>query len=339
MKNFVVGVLGAGFGERVVIPCINYVDGIRLKYFYCRNRKNIKNKKNLKFYVNDYKKILKDKEINLIFIETPPYTHKKFLIDSIKYKKNVICEKPLASNLKDINIMSKVAKNRKNFIYVNHQLRFDPNIIKLRELIRKRVIGKINYINVEYHTNMIDEKNVNNWWFNKNQGGGQVLAIGSHLIDLLIFLNGDISNINSLKGNFLKYKNNKRHLWKKKIESFFTLICRFKNGSIGSVNSSCVSSTDSGLNITVSGEKGTIKILNFEKLIIENLEGKLKRFHQKDKLKNVPIVGMNPWRSSMVRFLKYIVKNSNNKKNLLCADILQAKKTQIILNKILNNKG
>ena len=51
MKNFVAGVLGAGFGERVVIPCINYVDGIRLKYFYCRNKIKVKNKKNLKFYV------------------------------------------------------------------------------------------------------------------------------------------------------------------------------------------------------------------------------------------------------------------------------------------------
>ena len=48
MKNFVAGVLGAGFGERVVIPCIEYVDGIKLKYFYCRNRKKIKNKKKLK---------------------------------------------------------------------------------------------------------------------------------------------------------------------------------------------------------------------------------------------------------------------------------------------------
>ena len=82
MKNFKVAILGAGFGERVVLPCIDFVNNMEVKYIYCRNLKKIKNKENLKYVTNDYKKIFNDKEINLIFIETPPYTHKKFLIES-----------------------------------------------------------------------------------------------------------------------------------------------------------------------------------------------------------------------------------------------------------------
>ena len=60
----------------------------------------------------------------------------------------------------------------------------------MRELIKKGFLGKINYSTIEHHTNMIDEKNTENWWFNKKSGGGQVLALGSHMIDLLFFLNG-----------------------------------------------------------------------------------------------------------------------------------------------------
>ena len=81
MKNFKIGILGAGFGERVVLPCVEFVNNMKVKYIYCRNSKKIKNRENLKYVTNDYRKIFNDKEINLIFIETPPYTHKKFLIN------------------------------------------------------------------------------------------------------------------------------------------------------------------------------------------------------------------------------------------------------------------
>ena len=168
------------------------------------------------------RKFLMTKEINLIFIETPPYTHKKFLIESIKNNKNVFCEKPLSGNLKDAKIMLQYVKNKKKFAFVNHQLRFHPNVLKMRELIKKGFLGKINYSTIEHHTNMIDEKNTENWWFNKKSGGGQVLALGSHMIDLLFFLNGEIKKVYSFKGNFfLKNKGNKKFLWKKKVESFF----------------------------------------------------------------------------------------------------------------------
>ena len=40
MKNFKVGILGAGFGERVVLPCVEFVENMKVKYIYCRNSKN-----------------------------------------------------------------------------------------------------------------------------------------------------------------------------------------------------------------------------------------------------------------------------------------------------------
>ncbi len=337
MKKFKVGILGAGFGERVVLPCVEFIDNMEVKYIYCRNTKKIKNKENLKYVTNDYKKILNDKEINLIFIETPPYTHKKFLIESIKHNKNVFCEKPLSANLKDAKIMLGYVKNKKNFAFVNHQLRFHPNILKMRKLIKNGFLGKINYSTIEHHTNMIDEKNTENWWFNKKSGGGQVLALGSHMIDLLFFLNGEIKKVHSLKGNFLKNKGNKKFLWKKKVESFFTMICEFKNESIGNINCSCISSVDSGLNIIISGEKGTLKLNNFDKLVFENSNGNSRNISVKDSLRSEKIIGVNPWRTALVKYLQHITKNSDNRKKFLGADFSQALKTQIIMDKIIKN--
>ena len=42
MKNFKIGILGAGFGERVVLPCVEFVNNMKVKYIYCRNSKKLK---------------------------------------------------------------------------------------------------------------------------------------------------------------------------------------------------------------------------------------------------------------------------------------------------------
>ena len=123
----------------------------------------------------------------------------------------------------------------------------------------------------------------------------------------------------------------------KKVESFFTMICEFKNESIGNINCSCISSVDSGLNIIISGEKGTLKLNNFDKLVFENSNGNSRNISVKDSLRSEKIIGVNPWRTALVKYLQHITKNSDNRKKFLGADFSQALKTQIIMDKIIKN--
>ena len=307
MKKVKFGILGAGFGERVMYPCINHNKNLEVKYIFCRNKKKIKNNKILNKVTENYKKIFNDKEIDIVCIETPPKTHKFFVKEAIKNNKAIICEKPLAINIEDAKMMSKQVKKKRLFACVNHQLRFHPNITKIKNLLRKKYLGKINYITINHHTNMIDEKKKDNWWFDKNVGGGQLYAIGSHLVDLIQFLNGEIVSLKSTRGNFLKISNFKKEVWKKKIDTYFSLVCRFSNGSLGNINSSCITSKDEGLNIVISGEKRTIKLNNFENLFVYNSRGVEKNISVKDKLRSVKTIGLNPWRTSQVYYLKHII--------------------------------
>ncbi len=334
MKKIKVGIIGAGFGERVVLPCVNFTKKMEVKYIFCRNLNRIKNKFNLKYATTNYKEIFEDKEIKFIFIETPPYTHKKFLQEAINYKKNVICEKPLSDNLRDAKKMNLKTKKSKIFSCVNHQLRFHPNVLKLKEIIKKNTLGKINYISIDHHTNMIDEKNTDNWWFSKKSGGGQILALGSHMVDLFYFLNGKITEVKSFKGNYLKFNKKNKKLWKNKIDTYFTLICKFKNGSTGNINCSCVASGDSGLNIVVNGEKGTVKLTDFTKLLLQDSFGKFKDIGIKDNLTSKKTVGVNPWRSSLVRYLLHISKNYKRKSSFKGATFDDALATQKILDQV-----
>ena len=106
MNKIKFGILGAGFGERVMYPCINFNKNMQVKYIFCRNKNKIKNKNILNKVTNNYNKIFNDKDIDIICIETPPSTHKFFVMKAIEKNKGIICEKPLAINMKQAKIMN-----------------------------------------------------------------------------------------------------------------------------------------------------------------------------------------------------------------------------------------
>jgi predicted dehydrogenase len=99
----------------------------------------------------------------------------------------VLCEKPLAMNLQETSALITIARERpRQLSLINHQLRFNPYIVKVREMIADGAIGRPYFLRMhQQSTSFADRQAPWNWSFDSDQGGGVRLAIGSHLIDLL----------------------------------------------------------------------------------------------------------------------------------------------------------
>ena len=69
--------------------------------------------------------------VDWVVVSTPNQTHYEIVKDCLNAGKNVFCEKPLSGNLKDAKKMLVYMRNKKNFAFVNLQLRFHPNILKM----------------------------------------------------------------------------------------------------------------------------------------------------------------------------------------------------------------
>lgn len=67
-----VAIIGTGYGERVLKKCIEYSKNYHLKYILSRKKKGT-------LFISNIKKIIKDKTLKLICIETPPFTHRQQL--------------------------------------------------------------------------------------------------------------------------------------------------------------------------------------------------------------------------------------------------------------------
>ena len=119
-----------------------------LKYIYDID-KNLSKKysKILKsIAVNSPSEIFKDKDIKAIFIASTTSTHIKLILEGVKNKKIIFCEKPLDLSIKKINKCKKIIKKFNPKIQLGFNRRYDPGHFRLKQELTKGKIGKLEKI-------------------------------------------------------------------------------------------------------------------------------------------------------------------------------------------------
>lgn len=253
-----VAIIGTGFGSTQV-KVFRELEGAEVVGICGKNfekTSKIAKELGIKKVYRDYKELLQDKESNLVSIVTPNYLHKPIFLEALKYDKDIILEKPAGINVQEVEDMIQASKSFKRKIFVDHPMRFHPLIKKLKDMITEGKFGKVTFLEFRQYTNYVsDEKKVNEWFDDPQKGGGQVLNMGTHLIDIARFTFG-MANVKS--GNMIKktvrdsYPGNKNV----KIEHQISANFNFDSG----VNSSFFNTTTSfgykNFEIKLLGEKG-----------------------------------------------------------------------------------
>jgi len=94
----------------------------------------------------DYHKVLSDKEVRGVVISTPAVTHYPMAKEAILLNKDVFVEKPLALEVEQGGELVALAEKHKKILLVGHLLEYHPAVIRLKELVEKGELGRINYI-------------------------------------------------------------------------------------------------------------------------------------------------------------------------------------------------
>ena len=100
--------------------------------------------------VNDYTEILKNDEIKCVSICTPNATHYKFATEALKAGKNVLLEKPIATNIEDAKKIISLAHEQNLTLLVGHIFRFSNVINKVKELLESKKLGTIYTIKMSW---------------------------------------------------------------------------------------------------------------------------------------------------------------------------------------------
>ena len=196
---------------------------------------NLAKKMGVKKTYNDYQQLLNDDSIDAVIIALPTHLHLPCAKEAAEAGKHIFLEKPLARNVAEgREIVSTVRKNNIELM-VGYPYRFAPSFQTLKEKIER---GELGEVQIAYATNIGSgpffhraerdiPRPVPSWWFKKElAGGGALMDVGSHMINLVRWYFGEISNARS----YLGYRYNLD------LEDHATCILKFQSGQIAIVN-------------------------------------------------------------------------------------------------------
>lgn len=254
VKKLKWGVAGCGrFTEHTFIPTLKFLRRSSIHSFYSHNLSRAKELTEISGasgYFDNYDDFLKS-DIDCVFIGSVNTHHYEQVIKAAEAGKNILCEKPLSITSRQAEEMVDACKRNNVLLAVNFLHRLHPHVIKAKELIKNQIIGKLVSVNASFN---LDFPPSNNFRFNKElSGGGALRDLGSHMLDLLRFFGGEISEINGYMDNII---------YNYDVEDFASAIVKFENGNYGSLNVSF--NTKKAFNrIEILGHIGAISIENF----------------------------------------------------------------------------
>lgn len=211
----------------------------------------------------DFDKMIKECNLDFIDICTPNGAHLEFVKRASDLKIPVYCEKPLASNIEDaLKMVELVSRSGiKNAVALNY--RFVPAVNVLKEEIEKGVIGDIiNFRFSIYHSSYLSNSKAGTWRTLETSGGGALMDLGVHSLDMVNYTIGDICDIETdIKIHFKERSHVDEYAFSK---------IKTKQGYEGTVEVSRISAeTHNRDTIEVFGEKGSLKVTMKTPYVVE----------------------------------------------------------------------
>lgn len=185
------GILATGKMANKMAEALTFVEDANLIAVASRSLSNAETfakKWGILNYYDSYENLVKNNEIDLVYIATPVIYHYEHILLCLQNGKNVLCEKPLTLNEKQAKEVFHLAKEKKLFLIEAHWSYFLPGYKKIKELIQNNTIGKVLLTRAEFcHKPMFDPKGK---WFNLELGGGALLDLGVYPIGLALLTAG-----------------------------------------------------------------------------------------------------------------------------------------------------
>lgn len=175
----------------------------------------------LKF--KDYEDLLKVEEIDTVLVVIPNHLHKDCVIKAAAYGKNIICEKPVAMDLKELDDMLIAVKSNKVRFTVHQQRRFDKDFCTMKAVYDKGLVGGVYTVQSKLFG---INGNMHDWHVFKKFGGGMLYDWGVHLIDQMLFM---------IPGKIKTVYADLRNVINGEVDDYFKIIMQFENGIMGEI--------------------------------------------------------------------------------------------------------
>ena len=216
----------------------------------------------------DWHEIVESPLIDIVDIVTPNHLHAEMAIAAVKNGKHVLCEKPLALNVKQAEAMVAAANKAKVVHMVCHNYRRIPAIALAKRMIGEGALGRIFHFRARYaQDRLADPEFPLDWRLQKETSGCGVHSdINSHVIDLGRYLVGEFEQVCGLLNTFIPERpladalaKGARKMGRVTVPDSAIFIGRMENGVLANVEATRYAlGRKNHIAIEINGSKGSI---------------------------------------------------------------------------------
>lgn len=198
--------------------------------------------------------LAKQNDIDVVSVCTPNGLHAEHSIKALRAGFHVLCEKPMALTAADCKQMMAAAEAAGKQLFIVKQNRFNPPVVAVKKALDEGRLGKIYSVQLNCFWNRGAGYYADTWRGTMKLDGGTLFTQFSHFIDLLLWLIGDVKEVECVMANYA-------HQDVIEFEDTGVILLQFSNGALGSINYT-VNSHGRNMegSLTIFGEKGTVKI-------------------------------------------------------------------------------
>lgn len=259
MEDIRIAVIGHGFMGHEHETMLSQMEGIRLVGFSDRDPKQLDDvREGLKRYESN-EALLEDPEVDVVLIAANNNQHHDLVIQAAEAGKDIICEKPAAMSLEELDDMVRVTNECGVKFTVHHQRRLDQDFRIMKEIFDQKALGDVYMMkNSLYGFN----GNMHDWHVYISEGGGMLYDWGVHLIDQILFMmpEAKITSIYADVRNVINFE----------VDDYFKILLRFDNHVMAEVELGTYLLADKPQDKwferhwIMSGNKGTAYVDGFE---------------------------------------------------------------------------
>ena len=308
-----VGIIGASFAKAAYLPALATIDDaevVALSSARMASAQATAEAFGVPHVYDDWEAMLANHEFDLVGIATPTVYHAPMTLAALERGAHVLCEKPTAMSSDEAQQMLDKANEQRRIGIMGHELRFNPNRRKIKQLIAEGAIGKVQHVNISNITASWGDpasRPENDWWSMADMGGGRLGANGSHQIDLLRFWLGDIQSIYGQVATLVPNRigRDTGNEWTATADDQCSFTAMMESGAMATVFLSGVARHAFGNHSQIFGSEGTIVLAdNDEKLLVARAGEDFQDMSEHDPNADLPGVNKGIWNVSFVALMQ-----------------------------------
>ncbi|MBV9107435.1 MAG: Gfo/Idh/MocA family oxidoreductase [Verrucomicrobia bacterium] len=211
----------------------------------------------------EWEQVVTRSDVEIVDITTPNELHRPIAELALQHGKHVLCEKPLALSAEEARLMSQCAKRSGAVHMVAFNYRRCPAVLEAKRLIDSGALGKIFHFRALYLQDWaVPPDTPFTWRFSADQSGSGALGdIGSHALDLALYLVGEIASVVGLTETFVPARAEAGSTGSRAVDvdDCAVALLRFANGAVGTLEASRFSyGRKNFLTFEISGSDGAL---------------------------------------------------------------------------------